>query len=68
MLILFASVSAAGKAAAAEVVASPAARDLTADEADTLEADVAATRQRLLNSCACAVRVEAVLVLDGPLQ
>jgi hypothetical protein len=43
------------------------ARELTPEEAATVDADVAATRKRLLASTTCSVRVEVVLVLDGPL-
>jgi hypothetical protein len=42
------------------------ARELTPEEAAVVEADVAATRKRLLASTTCTVRVEVVLVLEGP--
>lgn len=56
-----------GKGAAAEVPAPVVARELTPEEAATVDADVAATRKRLLASTTCSVRVEVVLVLEGPL-
>ncbi len=55
----------AGKAAV-EAPPPVVARELTPEEAAVVEADVAATRKRLLASTTCTVRVEVVLVLEGP--